>query len=307
MILLCGIPSETALRLVADHLKGRDASVVWFSQRRAAEMAIDYEVRDGKPQGELRVNGARYDLAKFTAVYTRLMDDTNLPEIRQEPKNSPLRAQVRALHDALTRWYEVAPARVVNRTAPMGSNFSKPYQAQLIERQGFRVPQTLVTNNPALAREFFDKHRKVIFKSLSGIRSIVKTLDADDLKRLDSIRWCPVQFQAFVEGRNVRVHVIGEKTFATGISSDATDYRYSARQTGAAAILEEVELSDDTAAMCVRLAKALDLPFAGIDLKVTPEDDVYCFEVNPSPAYSYYESQTGQPISRAVADYLMGE
>jgi glutathione synthase/RimK-type ligase-like ATP-grasp enzyme len=307
MILLCGIPSETPLRLVEDHLKARDARVVWFSQRRSAEMSIDYEVRGGKPQGELRVNGDRYDLTKFAAVYTRLMDDTNLPEIRGEPKDSPRRAHVRALHDALSRWYEVSPARVVNRTAPMGSNFSKPYQAQLIERQGFRVPQTLVTNDPALAREFFDRHRKVIFKSLSGIRSIVKTLDDGDLKRLDSIRWCPVQFQAFVEGRNVRVHVVGEKTFATGISSDATDYRYSARQTGEAAKLEEVELSDDTAAMCVRLAKALDLPFAGIDLKVTPDDHVYCFEVNPSPAYSYYESQTGQPISRAVADYLLGE
>jgi hypothetical protein len=35
-------------------------------------------------------------------------------------------------------------------------------------------------------------------------------------------------------------------------------------------------------------------------------DAVYCFEVNPSPAFSHYESQTGQPISRAVADYLSG-
>ena len=41
-------------------------------------------------------------------------------------------------------------------------------------------------------------------------------------------------------------------------------------------------------------------------LKITPENYVYCFEVNPSPAFSYYESQTGQPISCAVADYLSG-
>jgi hypothetical protein len=32
---------------------------------------------------------------------------------------------------------------------------------------------------------------------------------------------------------------------------------------------------------------------------------VYCFEVNPSPAYSYYESHTGQPISAALARYLV--
>ena len=58
--------------------------------------------------------------------------------------------------------------------------------------------------------------------------------------------------------------------------------------------------------MCVNLTEGLGLAFAGIDLKVTPENHVYCFEVNPSPAFSYYESSTGQPISEAVAEYLAG-
>lgn len=306
MILLCGIPSETPLRMVAERLEAKGAPFVWFSQRQAAGMRLDFAVRNGRPEGELCINGQRHELAKFTAVYTRLMDDRYLPELRGEPPDSPRRRHTRALHDALMRWYEIAPARVVNRTAAMGSNFSKPYQAQWIEREGFLVPRTLVTNNPALARAFCDRHRKVIFKSISGVRSIVKTVDADDLRRLDRIRWCPVQFQEFIEGRNVRVHVVGEKVFATAIESEATDYRYASRQSGKAARLGEVELQEETAAMCVRLAKTLDLPFAGIDLKVTPEDRVYCFEVNPSPGYSYYESQTGQPISGALADYLMG-
>lgn len=28
---------------------------------------------------------------------------------------------------------------------------------------------------------------------------------------------------------------------------------------------------------------------------------VYCFEVNRSPAFTYFESHTGQPIARAIA------
>jgi glutathione synthase/RimK-type ligase-like ATP-grasp enzyme len=55
---------------------------------------------------------------------------------------------------------------------------------------------------------------------------------------------------------------------------------------------------------CVALSEALELPFAGIDLKITPEGEPFCFEVNPSPAFSYYESHTGQPIARAVARFL---
>jgi D-alanine-D-alanine ligase-like ATP-grasp enzyme len=45
---------------------------------------------------------------------------------------------------------------------------------------------------------------------------------------------------------------------------------------------------------------------AGLDLKVTPEGEVFCFEVNPSPGFSYFEQATGQPIARAVARHLAG-
>jgi glutathione synthase/RimK-type ligase-like ATP-grasp enzyme len=48
----------------------------------------------------------------------------------------------------------------------------------------------------------------------------------------------------------------------------------------------------------------MGLGFAGIDLKITPDDEIYCFEVNPSPAFSYYESNTGQRISEGVAAAL---
>jgi glutathione synthase/RimK-type ligase-like ATP-grasp enzyme len=188
----------------------------------------------------------------------------------------------------------------------MGSNFSKPFQAQLIKRYGFEVPETLITNDPDLVRAFRARHGRIIYKSISGVRSIVQTLTDEDMLRIDNIRWCPTQFQAFVEGTNVRVHTVGDKVFATGINTDATDYRYAHRQSGDHAELRPVELSDDLAEMCVKLSAGLGLAFAGIDLKITPENSVYCFEVNPSPAFSYYESQTDQPISRAVADYLSG-
>ncbi|MER3479214.1 MAG: RimK domain-containing protein ATP-grasp, partial [Meiothermus sp.] len=35
-----------------------------------------------------------------------------------------------------------------------------------------------------------------------------------------------------------------------------------------------------------------------------PEDDWYCFEINPCPGFAYYEQHTGQPISAALAELL---
>lgn len=301
MILLCGIPSEPPLRLVAERLDSFGATYTWFDQRRAGEYTMDWQLAAGALTGELRRGEVAHSLSDVTAVYVRLMDDRILPELADEPADSPRRLRCRALHDALLVWYELSPARVVNRAEPQGSNGSKPYQAQLIARQGFWTPETLITNQPSLVRDFLREHGRVVYKSTSGARSIVQQLTDADLERLDRIAWCPVQFQAYVPGYDVRVHTIGGRVFATKVDSAATDYRYAS----AKAVLSEVELSDELAQACLSLAADLDLPFAGIDLKITPDGRVYCFEVNPSPAYSYYESHTGQPISAAVARYLM--
>jgi hypothetical protein len=50
----------------------------------------------------------------------------------------------------------------------------------------------------------------------------------------------------------------------------------------------------------------MDLPLAGIDLRRSRVDgEWYCFEVNPSPGFSYYEEATGLPIGAAIARLLM--
>ncbi len=192
---------------------------------------------------------------------------------------------------------------VVNRTRGGLANNSKPYQALIISRSGLRVPPTLVTSDPAAARAFHAEHGEVIYKSASGIRSIVRRVGPGQLARLDHLRDGPAQFQAFVPGHNVRVHTVGDRIFATRIESEAVDYRY-AQSDGLTATLEPVTLPPAIAAACLRLARTFDLLFAGIDLKQTPDGEYFCFEVNPCPGFLYYERHTGQPISTALAELL---
>lgn len=305
MILLCGIPSESPLALVRDRLDAMDVACLVLSQRRFAEIPFRFRIFAGAVEGEVTIDGRSHRLDDVAGVYVRLMDYRRLPEVTASGGAPNVASAAAAWSEVVSRWCEITPARVVNRMAPMGSNASKPYQAQMITRRGFLTPRTLITSDPDTARAFVIEHRRVVYKSISGVRSIVREVDAGELTRLEQIRSCPVQFQAFVEGRNVRVHTVAGEVFATGIHTDATDYRYAHRH-GGEATLEAVELSDDLAAQCLALARDLGLPLAGIDLKVTDQGDVYCFEVNPSPAYSYYESQTGQPISAAIARYLAG-
>ena len=200
---------------------------------------------------------------------------------------------------------EDLPCPVVNRIGGGMSNNSKPYQALLLRRAGLEVPATLVTSDPDAARAFQAEHGEVIYKSASGIRSIVRRLGPDQLARLAFLRDGPAQFQAFVPGRNVRVHTVGDAVFATRIETEAVDYRY-ARLDGLDVAMTPVTCPRRSRTACLRAARELDLLFAGIDLKETPDGDYVCFEVNPCPGFIYYERHTGQPISAALADLLNG-
>ncbi len=303
MILLCGIPSESPLAMVAKELDALGADYRVLNQRKVAALDIAWQVDGSGIDGKLGLEGEAFLLTDIGAVYFRLMDDRILPELDGEPDGSPARRHARGFHDALLRWLEIAPGRIVNRSEPQGSNGSKPYQAQLIRQYGLQVPETLITNDPDAVLAFQREHGTLIYKSISGVRSIVHALREEDIERLDLIRWCPVQFQALVPGPDVRVHVIGRQVYATEIVSDILDYRY-ARRSGGSAELRATELPAETAEKCIALTHGLGLAFAGIDLKMTPDGEFYCFEVNPCPAFSFYEANTGQPIAHAVARYL---
>jgi hypothetical protein len=306
MILICGIPSEPPLARVIEALDRIEAPYAVFNQRLFASSDMTFEIGAAGMSGWIELQGRRHPLDQVDAVYTRLMDFRVLPELKDTPEGSDDYRFCAALNDTLTRWCEISPARVVNRVAPMGSNSSKPYQAQLIQQFGLHAPETLITNDPDQVLDFRDRHRRIIYKSTSGVRSIVQTFDDNDVARLGELKWCPTQFQQYVEGVDVRVHVVGAQVFATRIESTATDYRYASTQVGKAADLTATALDAEIEDKCIRLTQGLGLAFAGIDLKFAPDGRVYCFEVNPSPGYSYFEANTGQPIAHAVALYLAG-
>jgi glutathione synthase/RimK-type ligase-like ATP-grasp enzyme len=141
---------------------------------------------------------------------------------------------------------------------------------------------------------------EVIYKSISGVRSVVRKLSSERLASLGDVKWCPTQFQRFIPGVDYRVHVVGPELFACEILSDSDDYRYAPSE------LRGCDLPQEIAEACFRLSNRLHLPLCGIDLRRTPQGEWYCFEVNPSPAYTCFETVSQAPISAAIASMLAG-
>lgn len=284
-MLVWGVAAEPTLGALLHELDLMSVPTVVVDQRQAlrcdAEMYVDKGVR-----GWLKTPEAECDLREIGAAYVRTLD---------------ARGDAAAFEGLLWSWLDLTPALVVNPVRAAASNGSKPYQLRMIAEQGFRVPETLVTTDPEVAHQFWHDHDTVIYKSISAVRSTVTRLQPHDIDRLEDVRHCPTQFQQYVPGVDHRVHVVGQDAFPCRIETDACDYRYA---NGARVQIEACALAADVIERCVDLAAALDLTVAGVDLRCTPDGDWYCFEVNPSPAFGYYEAATGQPLGRAIASLL---
>jgi RimK-like ATP-grasp domain len=300
LILLWGVASEEPLAAVRAELDRVGAPTQLIDQREVLETEVDLDIAEAV-SGEVRIRDQRLDLGAVTACYLRPYDVHHLPDVSAAGPDSASWRHADAVGQSLSCWSEVTPGLVVNRLQAMASNSSKPYQLDLIRRFGFEIPQTLVTTSPDEALAFWQLHQDVIYKSVSGVRSRVSRLKSEHLDRLNDVSSCPTQFQEYIAGTDHRVHVVGEEVFACEIRADADDYRYAADDVE----IRATRLSQEIEGRCIRLAKALELPVAGIDLRRTSNGAWYCFEVNPSPAFSYYQQETRQPIDSAIARLLI--
>jgi glutathione synthase/RimK-type ligase-like ATP-grasp enzyme len=303
MILLWGLPGDTPIALVHNALQQLGQPVIFFDQREV--LASELELRLGTQiEGKLRIRQRAVEIEDIHAVYMRLYSNEQLPGLRELDRKGPAFSYANAVVDALTAWTELTPILIVNRPSAMESNGSKPYQMRLIHEQGFEIPDTVITTDPNVAREFWAKHGNVIYKSISGVRSIVAKLTPQHAERLALVRWCPTQFQEFIAGNDYRVHVVGDEIFASEITSTATDYRY-ARTLGTSAEMRSCVLPPNIADRCRSMAHSFGLDVAGIDLRRHPSGKWYCFEVNPSPGFSYFQDASGQSIDIAIAQLLI--
>lgn len=300
MILVWGVREDPPILAVLAALERRKATAFFLDQNGGP--ATWFEPAPGDVlRGRLHSAGGSLELERITAAYLRPVATDHRLADRGTGEAERWRAM--SSEEALFCWADTTPARVVNRPEAMASNTSKPYQTALIHRAGFIVPETLVTTDVTALADFHAHHGTLIYKSVSGVRSIVARYDPADASRAGTLVTCPTQFQRWISGTDVRVHVIGDAVFACEVVSSAFDYRYPTCEAEQPRIIA-CTLPEAIAERCRRLAAAVGLAFAGIDLRRTAEGDWVCFEVNPSPGFTYYEAVTGDPISDALAALL---
>lgn len=298
---LWGLESDEPLAAVQEALQDLAGKVLLLDQRRVSE--IDFRIEDERNLiGYVRCGDRRVSLEEVSGWYIRPYDTRRVRSVERAGPGSPEWKHALELEHALLGWLEITEAFVVNRPSAMLANGCKPYQLQMVRRAGFAVPETLVTTDPAEVIAFWERHGNVIYKSISGVRSRVTRLGASDRGRLSDVVHCPTQFQAYVPGQDYRAHVVGEDVFGCEVRSEADDYRYA---TDGVPQIWATRLPREVEERAVAMTKEMGLQVAGIDLRQTPDGHWYCFEVNPSPGFTFYEQFTGQGLASAIARLLI--
>lgn len=293
--------NESMSQLLLEELKTRDIDAVWIDQKTLpVDHNITFSFRKGKMEGEISFfNEYNVDLNKFVGIYSRI--SMSKPKIQLEKDQLDFMEYERSI--AINTWLEHTEAIVVNPLKAQRSNASKLYQTWIVQKYGFKTPESLITNDLKAAKDFIDKHKEsgVIYKSASSERSKVSKLHEVNIEDLEKLKYCPVLFQKFVPGTDLRVHtlVTGE-IFASEINSESDDYRYDKERN-----IFATEIPDKIKENCINVTKDLGLYLSGIDIRRGDDGNYYCFEVNPSPAFGWYENQTEQPISKAVVDMMI--
>lgn len=262
----------------------------------------------------LEIEGQTIHLANVTAAYFRRPE----PPIPMSGVQAPAdRTYCAAEWSALLktiigrlsgRWFNDPTAIIQAEDKPR----------QLIEARGLKmkVPETLITNDPAHARAFVAKYPaivkplrqallddegpgKVVFTTRVGASGLAGTDDA--------LRAAPFILQAeVIKQYDVRVTVVDDQVFAASIQSQdhgdtETDWRRGVRPDLEHRV-EDLPLA--LAEQCVSLTRSLGLRYGAIDFVRDRGGEYWFLEINPNGQWAWIEERTGLPIASAIVDVL---
>lgn len=184
---------------------------------------------------------------------------------------------------------------------------NKLIQLQAAQDAGFRIPQTLVSQDPTKIRQFCALlGNKVVVKPVKGLRKatvFTRMLTEEHLASDDSLRLCPAIYQEYIPGaRHIRVHCFGDAVYAVLIESEELDWRQNLEIP-----FSIFELDESVKVRLRKVLKALGLKMGIIDLKLTEETNPVWLEINQQGQFLFAEGLSGLDLTSAFTEFLYQE
>lgn len=258
------------------------------------------------------LEGVSFDLALVKAAYFRRPGTPEpLSEVNETERiycTAEWQATLQSLYWAIgDRWLNAPHAIALAE--------DKIRQLSLARKLRFRIPDTLIGNNPAVAQDFAAAGgfigkplRNAVVSGPLSDRVVFTSRVAIDARTSPlAIRACPLVLQKEIKKRyDVRVTVVGNQVFAATIDSQSNpDTEVDWRKTSTPNLLHSAyELPPEVAKACVVLTKSLGLRFGALDFVLDLAGQLWFLEINPNGQWAWIETRTGHPIAAAIVTEL---
>lgn len=315
-----GISEMEAFRAVFAELGRLGHTAVIFRQDECLNgEALSFEFISGQPRHVVAIDGKSYALDGFDTVwYLHPVLPEKLRRFEPVEQRHFIDVQFKSMRQALWSLYQYTKHWVGNPWSVFQVE-DKVYQLSLAIECGFTVPDTVITSDPALFKEFYERHAgRVIVKPLAKTAIndrilFTNQVTSEYLAHANSIRLSPCIFQELVgKAYELRITVVGEKFFVVKISSQtqiqtSLDWRRAMVTPGTNMPVEVTSLPTEIEALLLAFMEKAGLRLGCFDMIVTPDGRYIFLEVNPNGQWLFIEKHTGMRISEAIAELLASE
>ena len=267
-------------------------------------------------QAQIHVNGQLVTPEKIEHVWYRRPDRLIAPLFDDSPEGNYARLEWTEFiecflaHIPISKW--------INHPSRNVAASRKLQQLSTASKLGFKIPNTLVTQNPKKLRDFFYRHGgKLIAKPMSTgyIERPESSSDTliytnrvfeshlDDLSDLES---CPTLFQQFVQKRSdIRITVIDDTVHAVELlANDASGkQRCDIRRNNMADVsYQPIRLPPEIHSKIMDLMRYYGLRFGAIDMAVSNGGDWVFFEINPNGQWAWLDLTANTSIADSFVE-----
>ena len=310
MIVVVSYPEDPHANRVLDLLAGGQHDVLPLTLSDLpgrATLTVDY-ADPATPTVEYRLDGRSIDLGAAQSVWWRR---PQVPDPSSVTDHDARMFTANEWNEALQGLWQLIRVPWMNPPARDEVAGRKAHQLRVAAEVGLRIPRTLITSDPDRARAFIAAQGlgRTVFKTFSATHAVwreTRLVRQVELDSLDAVRVAPVIFQEFVPAEaDLRITVVGDRLFPAAIDARGTDYEVDFRMSLGQARTTTATLPAPVVDRLRALMGRLGLVYGAIDMRRTPDGEHVFLEVNTAGEFLFVEERTGQPISQAVADWLV--
>ena len=196
---------------------------------------------------------------------------------------------------------------VINSPSSIEIAVDKYYALTLLEENGLKVPETVVTEDPKKALDAFNRFGDVVIKPIFGSRGIgvTRVTDAEVARRIFrslSFYHNVLYVQKFIPhgNRDIRAFVVGNKVVAA-MYRISENWKTNVSQ-GAKTLA--VKPSTEVTNIAVKAAQIIGCDIAGVDI-MEGEEGYIVNEINSQPGFKGLQSTTTIDIAGAIIDHIL--